>query len=70
MKLIGLIALVGLICLSRAAEENYCDPTLCEDGLTHTACDHYLVITDERVYKSLKVIIMSLFPTGICSRVW
>lgn len=37
------LVLVGLVCFSQAAEENYCDPTLCEDGLSHTACDHYLV---------------------------
>lgn len=43
------VLLVGLISLSQGAEENYCDPSLCEDGLTHTACDHFLVITDKRV---------------------
>lgn len=37
------VCLALLICLSQAFEDNYCDPTLCEDGLTHTACDHYLV---------------------------
>lgn len=39
----GVIVLIGLVCVVEANDENYCDPTLCEDGLTHTACDHYLV---------------------------
>lgn len=46
------VALVGLVLSTKAAEENYCDPTLCEDGLTHTACDHYLVRT--KVKKSFR----------------
>lgn len=43
MDLKLLVALAGMILFTKANEENYCDPTLCEDGLTHTACDHYLV---------------------------
>jgi hypothetical protein len=23
-------------------EENYCDPNLCDDGISHIACDHFL----------------------------
>lgn len=53
MKLKLPIILFGFVCFSQAAEENYCDPTLCEDGLTHTACDHYLVKRSERKSKSL-----------------
>lgn len=41
------IALVCLVIIVQASDENYCDPTLCEDGLTHTACDHYLEFAQE-----------------------
>lgn len=38
-----LLSFTLMICLCQAFEENYCDPTLCEDSFTHTACAHYLV---------------------------
>lgn len=37
-----LLAFLCLVFHVLANEENYCDPSLCDDGLTHTACDHYL----------------------------
>lgn len=28
-------------------EENFCDPNLCDDGISHIACDHYLEFSKE-----------------------
>jgi hypothetical protein len=42
-KLQIVLVLQVLINFCHTTEENYCDPTLCDDGETHTACDHYLV---------------------------
>lgn len=33
-------AVIGLLYIAAAAKEDYCDPTLCDDGLTHIACEH------------------------------
>lgn len=41
LRLLALLSIAFHVCL--ANDENYCDPSLCDDGLTHTACDHYLV---------------------------
>jgi len=40
LKILLLIAVVVVIV--RTNEENYCDPSLCDDAITHTACNHYL----------------------------
>lgn len=39
MKLKVLFAAIGLLQAVSAAKEDYCDPSLCDDGLTHIACD-------------------------------
>lgn len=39
MLLVGL----AVVCvLEIKADENYCDPSLCDNGASHIACDHYL----------------------------
>jgi Cysteine-rich secretory protein family len=56
--ILKLLIVLGLtICIVQSDEENYCDPTLCDDGLTHTACDHYLVRTAKMMKKKLVKII-------------
>lgn len=41
-KMFVLIVLLAGVITSKANEE-YCDPSLCSEGITHIACDHYLV---------------------------
>jgi hypothetical protein len=44
-----LIVIGSTICIVQSNEENYCDPTLCDDGIAHTACDHYLVRKSNKI---------------------
>lgn len=39
MELKVLLAAIAILQIAFAAKDDYCDPSLCDDGLTHIACD-------------------------------
>lgn len=59
-KMFVLIVLLAGIFKSKANEE-YCDPSLCSEGITHIACDHYLVSDNNtKVRNSFNLLLNSL----------
>lgn len=65
MELKVLLAAVAVLQAVFAAKEDYCDPSLCDDGLTHIACDQDQVF--KKHFKKLKNINLLL---GVFEKLW